>query len=59
MFGAIKLTLALATFKPFHADVRATFYFPSPLAMPVEASLMICLEDRQIESLWSAGIQRA
>ena len=47
MLRAIILALALATFSLFHSNVRSVFYLPCPLVMPVKASLMICLADRQ------------
>ena len=47
MLRAIKLTLATANFNPFDSNIRPNFYLPCPLAMSVEASLMICLADPQ------------
>ena len=55
MLRAIILTLALATFNPFHSNVRPAFYLPCLLVMPEEASLMICLLDRQIGFLMECG----
>ena len=40
MLKAIILTLALATFNPFHSNVRPVFYLPCLLAMPDKASLI-------------------
>ena len=41
MLSAVILTLALATFNPFHSNIRSAFYLPCLIALPEEASLII------------------
>ena len=59
MLRATKLTLALATFNPFHSNVRPAFYLPCPLVIPVEVSLMICLADGETGFLMECGNRRS
>ena len=51
MLRVIILTPALATFNPFHSNVRPAFYLPCLHAMPEEACVKICLADRQTDFL--------
>ena len=55
MLRAIISTLALATFNPFHSNVRPAFYLPCLLGIPEESNLMICLADRQTGFLMQCG----
>ena len=55
MLRVIILTPALATFNPFHSNVRPAFYLPCLHAMPEEACVKICLADRQTGFLMECG----
>ena len=55
MLNAVILTLALASFNPFHLNVRPGFYLTCLLVIPEEASLMVCLADRQTDVLMECG----
>ena len=55
MLSAVILTLALATFNPFHSNIRSAFYLPCLIALPEEASLIIWLADRKPGFLMECG----